>query len=378
MKKLITLFLCTVMFISAFTGCGVVGDKSKNTTESNVKHTGKKINGEIIAASSFSEGLAFVCVDNNQEKTYCINKDGYIVFELDENISINGEISDKFTNGFAVLNAHSTNKNILCDTNGNIKTPEDIGVSNFSELGLEGGYLIVEKITSDYSSSKKEMGVMNTNFEWVVDLSESIYNEIGGIQITPLYNNSFFYNDICYFDYCEKCLNLKTGEVSYNVDFELPSNLWQSYTDCTYRDYNENTVLDLSNVDNLTNVGKFIKGKAPVKFYNEQSGTYFFTLINETGEFLFEPIEADKIANISFDGEYIVIIGDIVRSNKNLKCYDTNGTLLGQLDTSTIAKNYSYTCEVSDGVITVWASYNNLQTYSSKCYYFNPDFTELF
>lgn len=57
---------------------------------------------------------------------------------------------------------------------------------------------------------------------------------------------------------------------------------------------------------------------------------------------------------------------------------DTNGTLLGQLDTSTIAKNYSYTCEVSDGVITVCAGFNNLKTYSSKCYYFNPDFTELF
>lgn len=378
MKKLITLFLCTVMFISAFTGCGVVGGKDNNTTDGNIKHTGKKINGEITAASSFSEGLAFVCVDNNQEKTYCINKDGYIVFELDEKLSVNGEIYDKFTNGFAVLNAYSSNENILCDTKGNTKTPEDIGVTNFCELGLEGGYLIVEKITSDYSSSKKEMGVMNTNFEWVVDLSESIYNEIGGIETLPLNTSSFYYNDICYFDYCEKCLNLKTGEVSNSVDFELPSNLWQPYTDCTYRDYNENTVLDLSNVDNLTSVGKFIKGKAPVKFYNEQSGTYFFTVIDEAGEFLFEPIEADTIYNISFDGEYIVIISDIVRSNKNLKCYDTKGTLLGQLDTSTIAKNYSYTCEVSDGVITVWAGYNNLQTYSSKGYYFNPDFTELF
>lgn len=377
MKKLIALFLCTIISISVFAGCGVVGDKSQNTTEGNIKHTGKKIKGEITAASSFSEGLAFVCVDNNQEKTYCINKDGYIVFELDENISINGEICDKFANGFAVLNSHSTNENILCDTKGNTKTPEDIGVTNFCELGLEGGYLIVEKITSDYSSSKKEMGVMNTNFEWIVDLSESIYNEIGGIETLPLYNSSFFYNDICYFDYSKKYLNLKTGEVSDSVTFELPSNLWQSYTDCKYRDYNENTVLDLSNVDNLTSVGEFVKGKAPVKFYNEQSGTYFFTLINETGEFLFEPIESDKIAKFSFDGEYIVTIDDIMSSNKNFKCYDTNGILLGQLDTSTLAKNYSCTCEVSDGVITVWAGYI-MQTYSGKCYYFKPDFTELF
>lgn len=377
MKKILAILLSLTMVFS-LSACASKGstEEKSGASASTVKHTGKKISGQITAASPFSEGLAFVCLDGDEEKTYCINKDGYIVFELDMDLAVNGEINEKFVNGFVVLNSNSNTQKSVCDTKGKITTPEEVGVTDFCGLALEGGYLIVEKITSDYSSSKKEMGVMNTNFEWVVELSESIYEQIGGLTPIPMYTTSFFYNDICYFEDSKKYLNLKTGEVTDGIDMALPSNAWQRSGDNTYRDHNENVLLDLSDISNVTlsTTGTgFVNGKSPISFHNQESGTYFFTVINEKGEFLFEPIEQSKIGGFCFDGEYLIVF-DETMSISNMKCYDLSGKLLGELNTETIEKNRLYSCEINDGVITVYSKYN----FSAKCYYFNPDFTELF
>lgn len=389
MKKLLAIIL-SISIIASFTACnGTKRNENDNKTNSiinadspsskqEIEHTGKKISGQITAASTFSEGLAFVCLDGDKEKTYCINKDGYIVFEIDINISGLGKIEDKFVNGLAVLKSQQNTGRVLCDTKGNITTPEDLGVTNFCGLALEGKYIIVEKITASYDSSKKEIGVINTDFEWVVELSESIYDQLGDVMLQPSNTTSFYYNDFCYFENNKKYLNLKTGEVTDTVDFILPSNKWKCYTDNTYRDYNENILLDLSDVPNALaytyGIG-FVNGKTPIRFHNKETGTYFFNIIDEKGEFLFDPIELSKIEAFYFDGDYLLVIDNYMGSQKNIKCYDTKGNLLGELDTYSIEKNRSYNCEISDGIITIYSSYS----YSNyKCYYYNTDFTELF
>jgi len=352
----------------------VSADNDAGTSENDeIKHTGKKVSGEITGASVFSEGLAFVCLDGNKEKTYCINKEGYIVFELDKKLVVNGEINAKFINGHALVDGG------ICDTKGKIIYPEDVGATEFYDIALEGGYIVAEKTTADYSSSRFELGVLNFDFEWVIQPSEEIYNIVKEDLrfITVLNTKSYYYKDFVYFEMCQKYLNLKTGEVSEIAEIELPSHMWQRYTDNTYRDYEENILLDLSEHKNVSLAygSTFVNGKAPILFHNQEAKKYYFTVIDECGTFLFEPVEIINAANVGkfvFDGKNILITNSATSIDR-IWSYNIDGEYLGCQEPKTLGY-MSYSCVIFDSVILVKGGYN----YSHKCYYFNTDLTPLF
>lgn len=252
MKRILACIL-TLVFCFSISAC-----KNKNSTTSDadniitqgvteIKHTGKKISGEITGASEFYEGLAFVCIDGDKEKTYCINQDGYIVFELDKKLVVNGKINEKFVNGFVKI------ENGLCDTKGKITYPEEVGATGFYDVALKGGYIIAEKVTSDYNSTKKEIGVMDTSFKWIVEPSEKIYKAIADslLSSSALNTESYYHNDMVYYSENDCYLNLKTGEICVQEPFPLPSFAWKIYTDHTYRDGKENIMLDLNQHQNI-------------------------------------------------------------------------------------------------------------------------------
>lgn len=372
MKRMLAILLSLLMAVS-LSACQK--EKTKNNdvisvTTSEIKHTGKKIDGEITGASVFSEGLAFVCLDGNQEKTYCIDKNGYIVFELDKKLVVNGRIENKFVNGLTIID------NALCDAEGNLTEPQEVGATRFYAIALKGGYILAEKITSDYSSSKKELGVMNKNFEWVVSLSESLYESVSEdlYSITAVNTECYYSDKFIYFYDSGKYLNLENGELSDSASVPLPSEKWISYDDNTFRDYNENIILDLSQHSNATllNSDHYVNGKASISFFNQETGMYYFTVIDEKGEFLFDPVEVKnmQIDYLDYDGENVLISDSGV---KKMQCYNSKGELLGELETESIEKNKGYSCDIGDGIITVHAGYNS----SHNCYYYNTDFSTL-
>lgn len=352
-----------------------IGEQDQKSESEEIEHTGKKIDGEITRASVFSEGLAFVNVNGNKEKAYCINKEGYIVFELDFELDgLFGELYSKFVNGFAKVGEG------ICDKKGKVTMPSDVGATKFSDCALEGGYILAEKITSDYSSSKMELGVLNTDFEWIVQPSEEIYNATGGLGL-PRFNHCYYYNDYFFFekDYRYDTyevsgvyLNLKTGELQDQIDV-VPSSTWQAGGDTpNFFDYGGNVVLNLETYNTIEHVEgtKFINGKAPIRFFNS---AYYFTMINEKGEFLFEPVETIQNHLVAYDGETVLIADDILNAKK-FACYDTSGNLLGQIDSETIATDKGITCDISDGVIVLRVGGNTRY----DCYFFTTDFAPLF
>lgn len=377
MKKILSLLLA-LTFLVSLAACrnNEVSSNDNNDTSTNstdIKHTGKKISGEITGASVFSDGLAFVCVDGNKEKTYCINEDGYIVFELEQKLVVNNTIYSKFINGLSLIPQG------ICNTEGKVTTPEEVGATSFYSIAFEGGYILAEKITSDYSSSKKELGVLNKNFEWIVPLSEDLYssveNSLSGL--TSIDSKSFYSNDYIYFENTKNYLDLKNGTIAETANIPFPSNAWKTFSDNTFRDNNGNTILDLNKHDNiiLLSGSRFNNKKAPVKFYNPDTNTNFFTLIDESGNFLFEPVATNNnmsIADFNFDGETTLIINSTMGVD-TIQSYNSNGELLGQLNTDTLG-NMSYHCDISDGIIVVRGGLNN----SKRCYYYNNDFTPLF
>lgn len=371
MKKILSLILAVAMMMS-LSACG--GGKVKNSNGDNseeivIEHTGKKIKGEITAASVFSDGLAFVCLDGNKEKAYCIDKQGNIVFELENKIqSVMGEIHVKFENGYALIDGG------ICNTKGEITYPEDVGATDFFGVALKGGYIVATKIAADYSTAKKEAGVMNTDFEWVVQPSEAIYNAISENLWTTsaLTTGSFFANGIVYFDGCNKYLNVKTGEVLDSVDSKFPSETWIYYTDNTFRNSKEEVMVDLSNLNNIESTGKnsYKNGKVPVIFYNQQVGKHFWALVDEKGEFVFNPVETVNLNDLSswiiFDGENTVFCD---KTMNKLSSFNDKGELLGELDGDGYSKG-----SIEDGIILLIRGGMN----SKKCHYYNADFSPLF
>lgn len=70
-----------------------------------------------------------------------------------------------FQNGLMLFNGN------IYDKSGKVTTPESLGVTSF--IKWDGTYLLAEKITSDYASTKKELGVLNKTLEWVLPLAEA-------------------------------------------------------------------------------------------------------------------------------------------------------------------------------------------------------------
>ncbi len=375
LKRLFVGFLCICIALG-LCACGSAqngsGNQATPSAGESISHSGKKVEGTITKGSVFSEGLAFVLMNNDREKIYCINKEGYIVFEVSGDFSNTYALESLiFKGGYVLIMGNAY------DTKGNCTTPESVGATKFYHTAFEGGYILAEKTTADYSSTKKELGVMGTDFKWIVEPSEALYQKLEGYlrSLEALNCEYYYYND--YICFGTQFLNLKTGTLTEKVDFEMPASTLIGYTDLTFRDKQENIVIDLSGLTNISWVlgCEYTNGKAPVLFNNTDAGTLYFTFVNEKGEFLFEPKKIEsmsKVGKFCFDGENLLIV-DSATGAKHIQSYNSSGEFLGELKPETLGYA-SYSCDISDGVIYVEGGYNSSHT----GYYFTTDLQPLF
>lgn len=391
MKNLLSMILVIIIVLSlAACGGGKVSSVSgNNPDESAIKHTGKKIDGEIFAASNFSEGLAFVETAREKGKTYCIDKKGNIVFELNIDLSVNGDIYATFINGLAYVNGG------FCDTTGKVTEPADVGATKFNYIStLRAGYILAEVVTSDYSNTNKRLGVLNTKFEWMIEPSEYLYNEFadeyGYSQISDAINTSdYTVGDLYYNTDLEKALNLKTGEViTEKARIGTPnSSLWLLGCNSTqYTGYylpgessylsEENLVLDLTENGVVCSASSFINGKAAIVYRNVSANKYYVTMIDEAGKHLFEPVET-KYNSVQTDGKYI-LVSDSAWGCNYAEIFNDKGEKTGEIDVSADTSK-SYHLYIGDGAILVRGGIINMMSgYSGKAYYLDTNSNDLF
>ncbi len=392
MRKILAIILILITILATFCSCG--GNKqvivTQNGEEVVIESTGKKIDGEIIAASNFSEGLAFVELSKEKGKTYCIDKKGNIVFELGIDLSINGDIYATFINGLAYVNEG------FCDTTGKVIKPADVGATNFYYVStLRAGYILAEVVTSDYSDTNKKLGVLNTKFEWTVEPSENLYNEFadeyGYSQIDSALNTpDYTVGDLYYNDSLEKALNLKTGEVIKDKEkLGTPnSSLWVLGSDyIQYTGYylpgessylsDDRLILDLTKNGVVCSATSFVNGKAAIVYHNANANKYYVTMIDEAGKHLFEPVET-KYSSVETDGKYILVSDTKIGSGDYAEVFNDKGEKTGEIDVSADS-SMSYHFYINDGVILVRAGIINMMSgYKGKAYYLDASGKNLF
>ena len=309
-----------------------------------------------------------MCVNGDKDTTYCIDKQGNIIYQIDEKLAINGTIYKKVINGHLL-----TNKGIY-DMTGKLTNPEAVGATKFYDIAFAGGYILAEKVTADYSGTKKELGIMNMSFEWVVEPTKEIYTaaEASLSWLTVTNTQSYYVDGFIYFKESDCYLNVTTGAVVASINQKMPSEQWDYSTNGKYVDYNQNIMLDISHYTNIKLVvsAKFKNGKAPVFFRNVDAGIWFFTFVDEEGKFLFDPVQIKDMTNVgkaSFDGQYLLVSNS--SSENSIHCYNTQGELVGTYYNKTSVRS-----EIVDGIILISSGTMT----SPKREYFNPDFTPLF
>lgn len=403
MKKIISLLLATILAFGLLAGCSAEtsnsekpistdgatyeGEGNKPTVDSEdgestvpTEPEREKLPEQVFRSSDFSEGLAAVVVGGRDGRKCIINKKGEIVADIDVKLDNTIEIEYvRFSNGYSYFYGG------ILDKNGKLTYPENVGASRFYTVALDAGYIIAEVVEADYSSTKKMLGVMDTQFEWVVQPTEELHaamsNRYGGIGLSYALNTEdYYYQGYVYVADIGKCLNVETGEiVDYEaVGFEHPSFTWTRYTDGSFGDYEENIRLDLSKYENINPYlgNGFNDEIALIGFVNSQANTTYFTVIDEKGNFLFEPVDfkENEMTSIGTDGNTILVSYSKSAEELMLKSYDMQGNLISEFNTKSIGKYCSYSATINDGVVVIDGGYN----YSNYVWYYTPSFEPLF
>lgn len=399
MKKLLSILLMVLLIANLFAGCGKGGtqDSSKNmSSDQNVNGdtSNPKFSGTIEWITAISEGKMMVMPRENPSSNtwYCINTNGEILFDISAR---NGGImpQSRFVNGFIPFDGG------LCDATGKIFYPEDVGATKFYWQALDAGYIIAESITADYSGTKKELGILNTNMEWIVALSERFYAEM---IYTDKYTEKLVFEAYsqniypglgqylgsgCHY-YCqgeymyikpfEKFLNLKTGSLVSNSTISEPQQpeTWDQFDRCFY-DRNQNIMLDLRTMNNLDYTGEYVNGVIPVVFNNKDVGRMYISAVNVEGKLLFEPKELPETSygttiRVYTDGNSVLVTSSYINL-RMIWIYDLDGNIVSEWDVSN--KEYKFDgAKIEDGVIV-------LNWYGKEDYHyelFHIDLTEIF
>ena len=355
-----------------------------------------KIQGEIELGTDFTNGLAFVKVKGN-DKNYCIDKSGNILFELDsvvfkiekDSVSPKSAATTGFYNDIALItDLYQMNYVAVCDKNGKLTTAEQLGVSYFLEDAIKDGYILAvvegEKIRTD------KIGVLNSKLEWIVEPSLEISKSIG-MNSMASHATRFYYNFVLYG--IDGSFNVTNGKLSADsfrtkgkeilatsVEFWSPS-------ESGYQNRNGDVVIDIYGNPNLTMHGgvsvkidgaKFVNGKAPIVFSDNTDWTRF-SLVDIEGDLLFEPVSfGENIDYIQTDGDNILVVGEQTNHGTTARMYDLQGELVGELDPAVILINSG--CNLQNGVVRI--SYGVISTDGSKrvqwVKYFNTELKPLF
>lgn len=393
-KQWFSLLLTLALLVGILCGCGGNGSSLRDDDDDNRpsasspkdKPTTPAIKiqmSEISYAGSFSEGYAFVELNRNRDIRYCINKKGEIQFQLENVQSVSS-----FHNGYSFVTDKS-GITYLYNTEGKRISAEDFGCSSFITKWTND-FIFIVKTVSDFSGSTDSLGILNYNLEFIVEPSADLYKKF-----MQYYNGNYTKYLAGYLYNEEKCLNLLTGventdlsTMYNNAQVDHPSDLWEylSYpyywTDgATYKDMRtDEIVVDLRQYkDTIERAYEFEDGTASLLFRSDTATGRkdYFGVINEKGEFLFDPIELPSIDS----GDYLVEKdGDNYLLKASFMAYKPEYTIAlvnknGVIKQFTIKSSRYLYVYLNDGVIQV---HDTDSDYESTYTYYTLDMDPLF
>ncbi len=356
----IFLFLCSCTKRAVV----VYDEPSKETTVESEMQGGEKLQGKIEYATAFSEGKAFVKVVDD-DKNYCINKKGQIIFELGgivfvSNSSFGAKVHG-FHNGITLISdIYGMGYTTVCDKNGKITTATDMGVGMFYPDAVKDGYIIT------FTELSGQLGVLNRKLEWVVKPSRELATALGIKEDNGARNLAMYYKDNILYTQTG-CLDITTGDI-ISGNFESIGIAKHSKDSANWNtedygfSYNDGKktykMVDVSNIGYTeygyctTKIegGGFVDGKAPVVFGDTDKWTHF-SVIDEKGKAQFMPVRfGGYISQIYISDGKILVIGNN-GEKATLKTYDIKGKKLGEL--KNIPEDLNTTYYFSDSMIIV-------------------------
>lgn len=293
----------------------------------------------IIDGENFSEGMAAVLIrtDEDRDKPVVINKEGSVVFELEDA----GEYPYGITDRDARYRATFQSGGLLWedlgefakiyDAEGNIIV--DLG-EKYSEVEKMGnGYYLVKKRPSGYQTKEVQYGVVNNNGEEVIPLSAELGEYTDGI----LGNGIILTGNVCISGEDGKVTeinNLNGGRYSTRIhakrgnkliaeggicdlegnliaefnppyDYRVADMLVSDNTVLTFSgirtndettirvyDFNGNMISEEAFPDvDIRHIGEYSGGYASVEIFG--SDGKYVTMLDENGQFVFEPIKVE-------------------------------------------------------------------------------------
>lgn len=371
LRKAMILFLCFALMATTIVGCSKKDindafgkdyssvdnqkDDNKQEMQANtspwiVEQLAEKrsSNNDSIYATAFYEGLAGICIE---DEVYFIDEDGNLKISLGSEAYL-FKNKTRFCNGLCYIYT-SDKGNVYINKEGKIITPEDLGGTAFfngnngvvyinNEELLAAGYIVVNRITSSFDGALFETAIFNTDLEQIQPYSAQLYTLFHDEFEQASINNGYLYY---YAGEKDGTAIYKTYHIDTNVFAEYTSENfpYENKMDETYYNAQENgmvrdgkLVLDLSQYPTLRDV--IYKGKKGLAIFYNEANEEFFTVLDENGNMLFEPIRGTIRTTLGevFDGTIIVAYEYLGRDNGVNKgeiiTYNTNGEKLGSIE----------------------------------------------
>lgn len=362
------------------------GTKETNDTNSdgnNDVSQGNKIDPSLMKSTKhgYSNGLMLVSNVNGDAFNYCIDKNGIIQFSFEITRKKQYLQKEPFNGKYFLLseaeitaNLETIDKYVLCDVNGKIIYPEDIGATsiycddyltydtmNFRNMFADG-YILAINRSSTYLGAVNKMAIFDKDLNKIVDYSESVYQ----LFMQEYYINikdsvKYFRDGYCAVD--EKYYDLRTlNEISYedvlkNITVEYESDFWKWDKDGTaYKAHDIRTgdiKVDLSEYNTIAHITDFQNGTAGVLF---KTDVIYFSIVDETGKLLFEPVKTNIVNTpgfglyyVSYENGIYVVYGNNANNQYNCYSFDANGLI----STKSLDIAITSYARISDGVIVI-------------------------
>lgn len=342
-KRFFFVCLVAIMCVLILTACSEESNRqpSDNTTDDTIDNVDNVAGENNIHSESIDTGVLWVAYgysngvmlvgEGNGNPGYFINKNGERVFTLPNSaeknyglISADSKFVGKFLGKYCPINEYDLKSNtssiVLLDESWNFIRPEDLGVTDF-ELGkditmamLADGYILAKRVEETYVQTSTELLVLDDTMNEIVNLSGIVEEEdLRHYQ----YLSGFLYKE-------DKIIDLRTGNVSTNlsdmyskISLEHESDWWKydsSYGAEYYYDIRDPEKSPVFSMNSYSETAyqhfNFSDGLAGIMFRTGEGGAswqYFFSIINEKGELLFEPVKlSDRAVVSSYDGVYAV------------------------------------------------------------------------